>query len=85
VAVELHVEGEKTGEMPLLGIDYPLGLAGHLRANILLGQGHETHVRISVDGGQDVMLKVIARYEGFAWGHPPALLGIICNRRAVLA
>jgi hypothetical protein len=38
MAIELHIEREKTRQIPLLGIDRALRLAGHLRAKVLLGE-----------------------------------------------
>ena len=39
MAIQLRVEGQEAGEVALLGVDGAVRLAGHLGAEILLGQG----------------------------------------------
>ena len=42
------LEAQKTGEVTLLGIDGALRLPRHLRAEVLLYQGHETRLVITL-------------------------------------
>jgi hypothetical protein len=84
MAIQLHVETQETDEIALLGVDRPLHLPRHLGAEVPLGQGHETHLRVPGPRGQNLMLKIIHGFEGLGWRHFPPFRPIISNRRAVL-
>jgi hypothetical protein len=82
--MQLRVKGQEAREVPLLRIHRALSLAGHLGAEVVLGEGHETRLGIPCPKGQNVMLKIFDRFEGVGWRHFPPFHAIIYNRRAVL-
>jgi hypothetical protein len=64
MAIQLHVEVAEARQIPLLGIDRVLRLAGHLRAKILLAQRPQTRLPVSGLARQNLMLKIIQGRQG---------------------